>query len=393
MQSIKKLKNIEGKIALVRVDFNVPIKNDKVEDDFRIKKAIPTIKFLQNKGAKIVLISHLGKGLSASGTSGESLLPVGIALNKFIKAKFVPNIFGKIACDAIFNMKNKDVILLENLRNDKGEQSLNKNFAKNLSKLADFYVNEAFSVSHRKDSSIVLLPKLLDSYAGLQLEEEVKNLSLVFKKPKKPFLFILGGAKFSTKMPLIQKYLKSADNVFIGGALANNFLKAKGFEIGKSLVSDSKGIEKILKNNSPLHKAMDGQGKLILPIDVVVSSKNKFINKKVSEIKKNETILDIGKESIKMIEPYIKKSKLILWNGPLGKYESGGDVATKKIIKILVLQSNTKTIIGGGDLVSVLSKLESKNYKLKPNLFVSTGGGATLDFLVNGTLPGIKALG
>ena len=175
MQSIKKLKNIEGKIALVRVDFNVPIKNDKVEDDFRIKKAIPTIKFLQNKGAKIVLISHLGKGLSASGTSGESLLPVGIALNKFIKAKFVPNIFGKIACDAIFNMKNKDVILLENLRNDKGEQSLNKNFAKNLSKLADFYVNEAFSVSHRKDSSIVLLPKLLDSYAGLQLEEEVKN--------------------------------------------------------------------------------------------------------------------------------------------------------------------------------------------------------------------------
>jgi len=370
MKSIKKIKNIKGKIVLVRVDFNVPIKNGRVEDDFRIKKAIPTIKFLQKKEAKIVLVTHLGKG-------GESLLPVSLALNKFVKTKFVPDIFGKLACDAIFDMKNKDVILLENLRNDPGEKSKDKNFAKNLSRLADFYVNEAFSVSHREDSSIFLVPKILPCYAGLQLEEEVKNLSLVFKKTKKPFLFILGGAKFSTKMPLIQKYLKIADTVFIGGALSNDFLKAKGYEIGQSLTSESNGIEKILKNK-----------KLILPVDVVVDSKNGIFEREVSEINKNESILDIGEETIKMIEPYIKKSKLILWNGPLGKYEDRGDVGTKKILK-LVAKSSVTSIIGGGDIVAVVSEQKMEN----KFTFVSTGGGATLDFLANGTLPGIKALG
>jgi phosphoglycerate kinase len=370
MKSIKQIKNLKGKIALVRVDFNVPIKNGAVEDDFRIQKAIPTIKFLKEKAAKIILITHLGKG-------GESLLPVFLALNKFIKAKFVPDILGKYACDAVFNMKERDVILLENLRNDAGEQSLDKNFAKNLSKLADLYVNEAFSVSHRKDSSIILLPKLLPAYAGFQLENEVKNLSLAFKKNKKPFLFILGGAKFSTKMPLINKYLKSADNIFIGGALLNDFLKAKGYEVGKSLISDSKGIEKIVNNK-----------KLILPIDVVVFSGDKLINKKVSEVSKEDIILDIGEESIKMIEPYIKKSKLILWNGPLGKYENNGGMATKKILKFVANNKKAVSIIGGGDIVALVSEEKME----KKFTFVSTGGGATLEYLANGTLPGIKAL-
>jgi len=370
MRSIKQIKNLKDKFVLVRVDFNVPIKNGVVEDDFRIKKAIPTIKFLKEKGAKIILITHLGKG-------GESLLPVAVALNRLIKVKFVADIFGKDACDAVFNMKGKDIIMLENLRNDAGEQSLDKNFAKNLSKLADLYVNEAFSVSHRKDSSIVLLPKLLPAYAGFQLENEVKNLSLAFKKTKKPFLFILGGAKFSTKMPLINKYLKSADNVFLGGALLNDFLKAKGYEVGKSLVSDSKGIEKIVNNK-----------KLILPIDVVVLSENKLINKKVNEVGSDDVILDIGEESIKMIEPYIKKSKLILWNGPLGKYENGGDVGTKKILKLVGNNKKVTSIIGGGDIVALVSEEKME----KKFTFVSTGGGATLEYLANGTLPGIKAL-
>ncbi|MBU0611903.1 phosphoglycerate kinase [Patescibacteria group bacterium] len=361
MKSIKNLKNIKGKTALVRVDFNVPIKNGKIEDDFRIKKALPTIKFLQKKGVKVILISHIGKD------GKQSLKPVVNYLKKFIK---------------------KDIVLFENIRRQEGETKNSSEFAKKLSKLGEIYVNDAFSVSHRNHASIVGLPKYLPSYAGFQLEEEVKNLSKITKNKKHPFLFILGGAKFSTKMPLIKKYLKLADHIFIGGALLNDFLKAKGYEVGKSLVSDTKGIKEILGNR-----------KLILPEDVIVSlpagrhgSGNKLMNKKISEIKKSEIILDVGSSTEKILAPIIKKSKLIVWNGPLGKYEEGGDKATKAILK-LVLESKNQVVIGGGDIVNVLSKLKAKNYKLKANLFVSTGGGATLDFLSNGTLPGIKALG
>ncbi|MBI2630714.1 phosphoglycerate kinase [Candidatus Nomurabacteria bacterium] len=374
MRNIKPIKsigkNLKGKAVLIRVDFNVPIKDGKVEDDFRIVKVLPTIKFLEKKGAKVILITHLGKG-------GDTLLPIAKALNKFIKAKFVPEITGPKVLEVISEMKNGDVILLENLRNDKGEKERSKIFALELSKLAEIYVNDAFPVSHREDASIVLLPKLLPAYGGLQMEEEIKNLSRAFKKPKHPFLFILGGAKFSTKMPLIKKYLKLADCVFIGGALANDFLKARGHEVGQSLVSDTNfGITEILKSK-----------KLILPSDVMVQSGNKLINKKTNQVKKDEIILDIGKETIENLVPLIKKSKLILWNGPLGKYEDGGAEGTKNVLK-LVPASNAESIVGGGDTVALISAMKIE----KKFSFVSTGGGATLDFLANGTLPGIKAL-
>jgi phosphoglycerate kinase len=250
-------------------------------------------------------------------------------------------------------------------------------FAKKLSTMGDIYVNEAFSVSHRVHASIVSLPKYLPSYAGFQFEAEVKNLSHAFKNPKHPFLFILGGAKFSTKMPLIKKYLKLADYVFIGGALANDFLKAKGYVVGKSLVSDANfGIKALLKNK-----------KLILPTDVLVKSGNKLIIKKADQVKKDEFILDVGEDTVKNLSAIIKKSKLILWNGPLGKYEAGGAKATKEILK-LVSKSKAESIIGGGDTVELISEMKME----KKFSFISTGGGATLDFLANGTLPGIKAL-
>ncbi|MDP9249507.1 MAG: phosphoglycerate kinase [bacterium] len=370
MRNIRQIKNLKGKTVIVRVDFNVPIKNGSVEDSFRIAKALPTIKYLRKKKAKIVLITHLGKG-------GESLLPVAKALNKFIKVKFLPEIIGPNVTKAVSDFKGGQVILLENLRNNKGEKECNKIFALELAKLADVYVNDAFSVSHRTDASLVLLPKLMPAYAGLQLEEEVKNLSHAFKKPKHPFLFILGGAKFSTKMPLIKKYLKLADHVFVGGALAHDFLKAKGYEVGQSLVSDTNyGIDSILKNK-----------KLILPDDVVVKSGNKLINKKSNKVGKDEIILDIGEESVQNLVPIIKKSKLVLWNGPLGKYEAKGDKSTQKILK-LVGAAGGESIIGGGDTVALISKMKMD----KKFSFISTGGGAALDFLANGTLPGIKAL-
>ncbi len=354
MRSIKQIKNIEGKTALVRVDFNVPIKNGQVEDDFRIRAALPTINFLLEKGAKIILITHLGK----DGT--ESLEPV---INRFFE-------ISKIAKDKI--------TFFENVRKFPGEAENDPAFAEKLSKLGDIYVNDAFSVSHREHASIVSLPKLLPAYAGLQLEEEVKNLSHAFSKIKHPFLFILGGAKFSTKMPLIEKYLELADEVFIGGALANDFLKAKGYEVGQSLVDDSNyDIKKVLENK-----------KLILPVDVMVKSVGNLVNKKVNEVGKDEIILDIGTETVKNLEPIIKKSKLILWNGPLGKYEAGGGKSTKEILK-LVADSKAESIIGGGDTVALISEMKME----KDFSFVSTGGGATLDFLANGTLPGIKALG
>jgi phosphoglycerate kinase len=370
MKSVRSMNNLKGKRVLVRVDFNLPIKEGKIIDSFRIQKALPTIKFLQNKGARVILVTHLGKG-------GETLLPVAKVLHKFVASSFVDEVIGPKVNDAVAKMKNGQVVLLENLRNDPGEQGGDKIFAMNLAKLADFYVNEAFPVSHRVDASIVLLPKLLPSYAGLQLEEEVNNLSHAFQKTKHPFLFILGGAKFSTKMPLIEKYLKLADYVFIGGALANDFLKAKGYEVGQSLVSeDSYGIHKLLKNK-----------KLILPDYVAVKDGSKSLDKKVQEVNKDDVIIDIGIDCRDTLGPIIKKAKIILWNGPLGKYEDGGAISTKDILH-LVAKSKAESIIGGGDTVALISKMKME----KKFSFVSTGGGATLDFLANGTLPGIKAL-
>lgn len=353
MKSIKSLKNIKNKKAIVRVDFNVPIEGGKVVDNFRIKKGIPTIKYLVDKGAKVLILMHLGKDGSSD------IAPV---VKEFFK---------------LSKMSKKDVIFSPNVRIFEGEEKNDKALARELASLGDFYVNDAFSVAHRAHASIVGIPKLLPSYAGFQLEEEVKNLSLPFVKPKHPFLFILGGAKFSTKMPLIKKYLNTADSVFIGGALLNDFLKALGFEVGKSLVDGSNyNIKSLLKNK-----------KLILPSDVLVERGGKLVNVKTDEVLKNDIILDVGAESVKNLESYINKSKLILWNGPLGMYEKGGDLASKKILKSIA-KSKAISIIGGGDTVALISKLKmEKNFT-----FVSTGGGATLDFLAKGTLPGIKAL-
>lgn len=353
MRSIEQITDLKGKRVIVRVDFNVPIKNGIVEDDFRIRAALPTINFLLEKGAKLLLITHLGK----DGT--ESLDPVS-------KCFFA---ISKIAEDR--------VTFFENIRKFGGEMKNDGAFAKELATKGDIYVNEAFSVSHREHASIVLLPKLLPSYAGFQLAEEVENLSRAFKNPEHPFLFILGGAKFSTKMPLIEKYLELADHVCIGGALANDFLKAKGHEVGGSLVdSTNYGIEKILTNP-----------KLVLPVDVLVQSGGKLINKKAEEVGKDEIIIDIGEESVKNLGGLIKNSKLILWNGPLGKYEDHGGESTKQVLKF-VADSEAESIIGGGDTVALISEMKMED-KFS---FVSTGGGATLDFLANGSLPGIKAL-
>ena len=356
MKSIKSLKNIKGKTVLLRVDFNVPVEDGIVKDDFRIQKALPTIKFLLGKGAQLTLITHLGKDGSAS---------LGTVIARFFKIAKLNKI------------QKSQITFYENIRKFEGEEANDQNFAKELSKLGDIYVNDAFSVSHREHASVVGIPKYLPSYAGFQLESEVQNLSSALK-PKHPFLFILGGAKFSTKMPLIKKYLKLADYVFIGGAILNDILETEGYEVGKSLVDDSVSISKNMLKNK----------KLILPTDVVVEENGIFLNKKINEIKKKDSIVDLGQNSIEILKPYINKSKLILWNGPLGKYEDGGGAKGTKAILKLVAQSKAKSIVGGGDTVELISEMKME----KKFSFVSTGGGATLDFLATGTLPGIKVL-
>ena len=370
MRSIKELKNIKGKRVIVRVDFNVPMDGSKVENDFKIRKAIPTIKFLSKKGAKVILITHLGRG-------DDSLLPIYKVFNKLLKARFIKGITGSSVEKEISKMKFGEVVLLENLRKDKGEKSCDKNFALLLSKLGDVYVNEAFPVSHREDASIVLLPKMMPSYAGFQLTEEVEKLSLALK-PKHPFIFIAGGVKFETKLPLIKKYLTLADRVFVGGALANTLFLQKGYEIGESVADKDYKIPGAVLNSK----------KLILPNNVVVDRGSKRLNIKLTDVKRGDYIVDVGIESLDEIIPLIKKSKLILWNGPIGWDRNKNTTKGTPYLLKLLSKSKAITILGGGETVASVEALGLE----KKFTFVSTGGGATLDFLASGTLPGIKAL-
>ena len=372
MKSIKTVSGLSGKRVVVRVDFNVPFKDGKIIDDFRIKKALPTIEYLAKKGAVVILISHVGED------GKQSLLPVAKQLKKYIKnLEFVDSpILSEQTSRAVYSMKKGGVVLLENLRKDDGEKNNSPSFARALSRYGDLFVNDAFSVSHRKHASVVGITKYIPGYAGLQMMEEIENLSKAFD-PVHPFLFALGGAKFQTKIPLIKKFTKQADTVFIAGALANDFFKAKGFEVGLSMVDDG---------NLPIASLLKSKN-LLLPIDVcAVKGKDKRYVKP-DQVEKDEMIMDLGPASIKMLEDLIHKSKFILWNGPFGKYEVGFSNSTEQIIK-MIAKADIYSIVGGGDTVSMISKLKLED---KFN-FVSTGGGATLDFLAEGTLPGIKAL-
>lgn len=372
MKSIKDINDLKGKRVLVRVDYNVPMIEGKIADDFRIKASIPTIEYLQKKGAIVILMAHMGD----DGT--KSLKPVSLRLKKSIaKLTFIESsIFSDETKKILNNLKNGDVALLENIRREPGEKTNSPSFSRGLSRFGDIYVNDAFSVSHRVHASVVGIAKCLPSYAGLQLMDEVANLSKSFN-PKHPFLFILGGAKFETKIPLIKKFLRDADNVFIGGAIANDFFKGKGYEVGTSLVGDNMSqIKSFFKSKN-----------LVIPSDVIVEKNKKSRISKSNEVLHDECIVDIGTESVKLLGGLIDKAQFILWNGPLGKYESGFGSATESVLKI-ISKSKASSIVGGGDTVSLITKL-----KLGSKIgFVSTGGGATLDFLAKGTLPGIKIL-
>lgn len=374
---IKKLADIpieelRGKKVLLRLDLNVPINGGEIEDDFRITKSMPTLLYLLRNSAKVLILSHLEDVYTKKG-GASSLRIVYEYLKTKISISFAENI--KEASVLMQGLEEGSAILLENLRFDPREKENDEGFARELAALGDIYVNESFSVSHRPHASVVGVPRLLDSYAGELFISEVENLSRALH-PEHPFVFILGGAKFETKLPLIEKFLKSADYVVIAGALANDFFKAKGLEIGHSTVYGKVDIRDMLSDP-----------KLILPSDVVVWTAEGSQVKKPDEVLPVEAIEDIGPKSLSDIAPILAGAEFILWNGPLGNYEKGFRERTLELAE-MISDSKAFSIVGGGDTTAVISSMNTEN-KFG---FVSTGGGAMLEFLEKGTLLGIEAL-
>lgn len=370
--NVKDIKNLKGKRVILRLDFNVPIKNSKIVETMRIDRALPTIEYLVKKKAKVIILSHIGKDASSS------LKPVVNYLNKKMNVGFVPDFNTPQAYAIVEGLCDGGVVVFENLRVDKREEENDSEFAKYLASFGDIYVDDAFAVTHRVHASVVGITKYLPSYIGFLIADEIKNLSLALN-PKHPFLFILGGAKFETKMPLMKKFMKKADQIFIGGILANDFFHDVGLEVGKSF------IDKYSFKLTPLLK----KGKIILPSDVVVQNKdeNKTTIKHVDELSFGDSIMDVGPQSIKDLIPILKKTKLVVWNGPLGYYEGGFDKGTTALLKAII-ETKTFSIIGGGDTAVIVEKLGIE----KQLSFVSTGGGATLDYLATGKLPGVEAV-
>lgn len=381
MRTIRDIKVFENIPILVRAALNVPVENGQVVNDYRLRRAVPTITYLQERGAKVILASHIGE----QGT--ETLAPVVTALKGLVQGiSFFPETIGERARGAVRELAPGQILVLENLRRDKGETRNEPAFAKELAALADIFVEDSFDTCHRLHASIVGVPKLLPSYAGLLLEQEIGALSQALT-PKHPAFAVIGGAKFSTKEAVLTKLLEMYDHIFIGGALAHDFLKESGQEIGKSLASaaDEKAIRKLLANP-----------KLILPVDSLVipastvGSMNARAEARIAplgQVRPDEVILDHGPGTTALLSNFAHKAKTILWNGPLGNYENGFIEATDSFARA-VATSGAHSVVGGGDTVASIEGLG-----LLPRFsFVSTGGGAMLDFLAKGTLPGIEAL-
>lgn len=391
---IKKLEdfNFNGKTVLVRVDFNVPIKDGKVKGDDRIKKSLPTIKYIKEQGGKIILMSHLGRP-KGKYNKDLSLRPVAQRLSEilgedilFIDEKEVVN---KEVKDKVKNLKNGEIALLENLRFRPEEEKNEESFSKDLASLADIYVNDAFGTAHRAHASNVGVSKFLPSAAGFLLEKEIKYLKESLENPKRPFVAILGGAKVSDKINLIKNLLDKIDSIVIVGAMANTFIKSMGKEVGKSLVED----DKLDLARQIIDQASKKGVNLILPEDFIeaieISDDAKGQVVDASSIDKDKMVLDIGPNSLKKIKMVLKDAKTIVWNGPAGVFEvdefSKGTVGIAKILA----DSDALTIVGGGDSVAAVEKAGVED-KIS---HISTGGGASLELLEGKVLPAIKALG
>ena len=383
--------SVSGKRVIVRLDLNVPINNSKIDDDTRIKVVEPFVKKLIENKAKVILLSHLGRP-KGKAVSELSLKPIFNYLEKKLNGKiyFYQEKIDSKAVDASNKLKPGEVLLFENIRFFKEEESDEETFAKNLSRLGDIYINEAFSCSHRKQASIHKITRFIDSYGGPLLEKEIQSINLIIKNKKKPVTCIIGGSKVSTKINILSSLSKKADNLVIVGAMANNFLKFKGINVGKSLIEE--GSENIVKNINTL--AAKNKCNIIIPVDWNTSSSvnGDPVYKSLKDMGSEDMILDIGKSTIDLISKTIDNSNTVFWNGPAGYYENKNfSTGTLSIANKIAENTQSKSlisIVGGGDTVAAI-----KNTGLE-NIFthLSTAGGAFLESLEGKELPGIKVL-
>jgi len=391
MRNIQNLLDLNKKKILLRLDLNVPIKNGKILDSTRINKILPTINFLLKSNAKIIILSHVGRP-NGKIVNELSLKPICENLKEKInlEIRLVTKNLKEINSNNLFINSDEKILMLENIRFYKEEEENNYEFAKHIASLGEIYVNEAFSCSHRAHSSIHEIPKFLPSYSGLQLETEINALKKITSEIKRPITCIIGGSKISTKINIIKNLIHKFDSIVIVGGMANNILEYKGIEIGNSI--REKNCNKIIEEIFNI--SQKANCKIIYPEDVVVgndlngSSKIKELN----NILKDEMILDIGPKTIKKIKDIILNSNTILWNGPAGYFENinfaNGSFEIAKEIAKETKNGNLYSVLGGGDTVSVINKI-----KLFNNFnFVSTAGGAFLEYLEGKDLPGISAL-
>ena len=391
MRNIKDENNLNQKKVLLRLDLNVPLSNGKITDTTRIDKILPTINFLLKNNAKIIILSHVGRP-KGKVINELSLKPICESLKNKLNQNinFISKNIKEVKSTDLFNAHDEKIVILENLRFYKEEEKNDNEFAKHLASLADIYVNDAFSCAHRAHASIFEITKFIPSYAGLQLNLEIDALTKITSEIKKPITCIIGGSKISTKINIIKNLIPKFDNIIIVGGMANNVLKFKGHNIGKSIQEDNCDV--IIEEIFSLSEEKDC--KIIYPEDVTVG---KELNgspeiKDLKDVYEDDLILDIGPKSIKSIKKIIEESSTVLWNGPAGYFENPSFAkGSLEIMKKIIEKNKANTIYsvaGGGDTVALLNSVGAVN-----NFdFVSTAGGAFLEYLEGKELPGIKAL-
>jgi len=385
---------VANKNVILRVDINVPMNDVGIEDDTRIRAIIPTLKYLVKQNAKVIVISHFGRpeGKIVPEMSLRPLLARIQELMGDVKVGFVDDCIGDKVKQAVAFAQYGEIILLENLRFYKQETKNDPEFSSKLADLADIYVNDAFSCSHRAHASIVGIPAILKSCAGLLLEKELDNLTNLLENAKKPMMAVVGGAKVSTKFDLLNSLVEKAQSIVVGGGMANSFIFALGHDIGKSL------CEKELKNDvlKIVEKAKKSGCKIILPLDVVVAKKfekdAQCRTASLDDVKDDELILDIGEKSVKNLVDELKNHKTVLWNGPLGAFEikpfNYGTESFAKEVALLTSRGKLLSIAGGGDVVAAINSVNLAD----DFTYISTAGGAFLEWLEGKDLPGVAAL-